>query len=147
MPESVLEHGHQSGGRSGLGVGQLVARGERAGERLLADGVLASSEDGDHLLDVDARRCADVDDVDVVAADDLLEGADRTPDALGDGRGRVGIEIGDGDDIEAFLQAPVGPDVCLPDAEADHRRPIGPAGPACRHHPGDRTGRAVATSR
>ena len=96
---------------------------ERRDQRLLAHDVLAGRQGGGDLLEVERRRRAEVDDVDVVARDGLLEGDDVGAGALGGVVGACLVGVGHGDDGEAVLHPAPRPHVHLPDAEPDDRDP------------------------
>ena len=67
VAEPVLEDRHEPPGAGRLGLGEGVAVAQRRDERLLAHDVLAGRQGRGDLLEVERRRRAEVDDVDVVA--------------------------------------------------------------------------------
>ena len=84
-------HGRDPVGGRG-GEDQLVGAGDVERERLLADEVLARLERGTSQRQVEVVRCADVDDVDLLAGDQLLRGCESALGAelLACGRGALG---------------------------------------------------------
>ncbi len=92
---------------SGLGQGgDPVDLGERAGERLLADHVLAPLESGTHGRRVERGRQADVDQVDIVAGQYLAErGGDLGPGRTGgEGAGAGEVLVADHPHLPEVLE-------------------------------------------
>ena len=95
-------HGGDAAG-GGRGVEEPARAGDVERERLLADDVLAGRQRGLGERQVQVVGRADVDDVDVVGAHELLGRGERAPDAeLGGGLlGAGGRGGGDADDVGA----------------------------------------------
>ncbi len=99
-PKRYWKIGETRAAGRGLGRGEGVELGEAAGDGLLEDDVAAGGEGGDGLRDVQVRRGADVDEVEV-AGEEVVEGGDGGRDAVlaGDGGGAGGVDVAEDRDL------------------------------------------------
>jgi hypothetical protein len=117
-----------------LGRDHAVDLGERAGERLLADDLLAGLERRQHLLAMQPRRRAEIDDIDVRHAEEFIKrgGAPRDRESIGEPHPPRFVDIADRDHAKlvGVLPIPLG-DVAAADAAANDADGEDPAIP---HH-------------
>ncbi len=73
IAKTVLKDRHDPPRCLSFGHDHAVDLGQRPGQRLLADDFLAGRQCGEDLRDVERRRRADVDDVDIVHAQQFVE--------------------------------------------------------------------------
>jgi hypothetical protein len=129
VAKAVLKDRHHPPGGSFLGHDYPVNLGERADQRLLADDFLAGRECRQDLLEVKRCRRADVDNVDVVHAQQLVEGpsAPRNGEFVGDGREPACVDVADRLHPKLVGMFAVSPgDVVAADPAADHADPPDP---------------------
>ena len=79
VAEAVLEYRHHPSGSLRFGRDDAIDIRQRPGHRLLAENLLTRCQGSQSLLDVQCRRRADVDDVDVVHAQQVIKGPRAAP--------------------------------------------------------------------
>ena len=122
VAEAVLEDRHEPALRGLFGRDHRVDIFQRTDERLLADDVLAGLQGRHDLLEVQARRRADVDDVDRGIGEHLVERGGASGNAVGVADlGKAGfVQVADEGDVEQLLLLRIGLlDMGLADSEPD----------------------------
>ena len=122
VAEAFLEDRHHAPPRLPLGRGQRVDLGQRADQRLLTKGVLAGREHPVDLLEMQVRRRANIDDVQLVHAAQLADIGGNAPDSvlLGQLAGAAEVDVANGAQLVLLGQPAVGLDVRPADATAHH---------------------------
>src|SRR5437016_3637700 len=140
VAKAVLKDGHDATPRAGLDADQLIHLAQRADEWLLADGMFARGQHLLNLLEVQVRGRADVDHVDVHAAQ-LGQVGHQTWDVmlLGNRASPIGVDVTQRDHLEALGHPRIAADVRRTDTGADYAYPQPFRG---RHHAATAWGRA-----